>query len=117
MRVLWISPVMRISETDVNGAIKPDLESLKRGKEVGFMDSTAKVRTETDREKALRLGSAIRTARREFGWSLGAVARAVGISVPHMSKFERGQLPRAEAELWFRPIMREIIDMSWFRGV
>lgn len=35
MKVLWISPVMRISETDVKGARKPDLEALKRGKKVG----------------------------------------------------------------------------------
>jgi hypothetical protein len=70
------------------------------------MDSTIKVRMETDREKAMRLGSAIRTARIQFGLSLVTVSRSVGIiSVSHVSRLERGQLPLDETEILFCPVM------------
>jgi ribosome-binding protein aMBF1 (putative translation factor) len=68
-------------------------------------------RKETDLEKAARLGEAIRTARREFGWSLGAVARVVGVRTSYLSSIERGKLPlyKIEGQL-FGDIMRTITN-------
>jgi transcriptional regulator with XRE-family HTH domain len=72
------------------------------------MDSTIKVRTETDREKAARLGIAIRTARIEFGLSLGTIARAVGVRTSYISSIERGKIPLNEIESMFCDIMRSV---------
>ena len=67
-------------------------------------------RTETDREKAARLGEAVRTARREFGWSLGAIARSTGIRTSYLSSIERGRIPLNEIRSNFCGIMRAITD-------
>jgi ribosome-binding protein aMBF1 (putative translation factor) len=65
---------------------------------------------ETDREKAARLGEAVRTARREFGWSVGAIARSVGIRTSYLSSIERGRIPLNEIRSNFCGIMRAITD-------
>lgn len=65
---------------------------------------------ENNSDKCRRLGAAIRTTRREFGWSMGAVARACGIRVSFLSDIERGEAPLMEVEYWFRPIVEKITD-------
>lgn len=70
----------------------------------------ATIKTETDREKALRLGEAVRTARIEFGWSLGDIARSTGVRTSYLSSIERGRIPLNEIRSNFCGIMIAIID-------
>ena len=74
------------------------------------MESAIKVRTETDREKAARLGNAIRTARREFGCSLGTIARAIGARTSYLSSIERGRIPLSDMKRMLKKVMRAIAD-------
>lgn len=71
---------------------------------------TMQIRACTDREKAENIGSAIRTARIEFGWTLGTVARAVGVRTSYMSSIERGRIPLSDMKRMFKKVMRAITD-------
>jgi ribosome-binding protein aMBF1 (putative translation factor) len=88
------------------GGLRHGLDLLET--ERNQMTSNIKVREETDREKAARLGNAIRTARREFGCSLGTIARAVGVRTSYLSSIERGKIPLNEIESMFCGIMRSV---------